>query len=83
MTNVKTYWSLLKTFYNGKKLPIIPSLLIDNKVISDFEVKINHFNNFFVTQRTQIITIKFLKTKLTQQILPFFQLNLRIEILLI
>ena len=23
MTNAKTYWSLLKTFYNGKKVPII------------------------------------------------------------
>ena len=55
MTNVKTYWSLLKTFYNGKKAPIIPSLLIDNKVISNFEAKANHFNIFFASQCTPLI----------------------------
>ena len=48
-TNAKTYWSLLKTFYNGKKVPIIPPLLTDNKIISDFEEKANHFHNFFVS----------------------------------
>ena len=39
MTNAKTYWSLLKSFYNGKKVPIIPPLLIDN----NFEAKASHF----------------------------------------
>ena len=29
MTNAKTYWSLLKTYYNGEKVPITPLLLID------------------------------------------------------
>ena len=43
-------WSILKTFYNGKKVPIIPPLLINDKLISDFEVKANHFNNFFASQ---------------------------------
>ena len=47
MTNAKTYWSLLKTFYNGKKVPIISPLLTDNNIISDLEAKANHFNNFF------------------------------------
>ena len=51
MTKAKTYWSLLKTFYNGKKVPII-SLLIDNNILSDFEAKANHFNNVFVFQCT-------------------------------
>ena len=46
MINAETYWSLLKTFYNGKKVPIISPLLIDNKIISNFEAKANHFNNF-------------------------------------
>ena len=54
MTNAKTYWSLLKTFYNGKKVPIIPPLLIDNKIISDFEAKANHFNNLFASQCTPL-----------------------------
>ena len=50
ITNGKTYWSLSKTFYNEKKVPIILPLLTDKKVSSDFEVKANHFNNFFVFQ---------------------------------
>ena len=30
-TSSKTYWSILKTFYNGKKVPLIPllSCLVD------------------------------------------------------
>ena len=47
VTNAKMNWLFLNTFYNGKKVPIIQPLLIDNKVISDFEVKANHSNNFF------------------------------------
>ena len=39
MSNAKTYWLLLKTFYNGKKVRIIPPLLIDSKIISEFEAK--------------------------------------------
>ena len=35
----KTYWSILKRFYNGKKVPIIPPLLINNKLESDFKTK--------------------------------------------
>ena len=27
-------------YYNGKKVPIIPPLPINNKLISDFEVKV-------------------------------------------
>ena len=39
-TNAKTYWSMLKTFFNGKMVPVIPQfLLIDNKLMSNFEVK--------------------------------------------
>ena len=54
MANAKIYWSLLKTFYNGKKVPIIHPLLIDNKIISDFEAKANYFNNFFMSQCTPL-----------------------------
>ena len=28
LLQAKTYWSILKTFYNDKKIPIIPALLI-------------------------------------------------------
>ena len=49
-TNTKMYWSVLKTFYNSKKVPIIPLLLISYKLTSDFEVKANNFNEFFTFQ---------------------------------
>ena len=47
--NMSIYWPILKTFYNGKKVPIFPPLLINDKLISDFEVKASHFNNFFAS----------------------------------
>ena len=40
----KTYWSILKTFYNGKKIPIIPPLFINNKFAIDFQEKSDAFN---------------------------------------
>lgn len=51
-TNAKTYWSILKTFYNGKKAPSIPTILINNKLIPGFEVKANHFDIFFASACT-------------------------------
>ena len=54
MTTTKTYWSILKTFLNGKKVPIVPPLLINDKLTSDFEVKANHFNNFSASQCTAL-----------------------------
>ena len=54
MTATKTYWSILKTFYNHKKVPIVPPLLINDKLISDFEVKINRFNDLFTPQYTPL-----------------------------
>ena len=35
-TSVKTCWSILKTFYNIKKVPLIPLLQIGNTLFSDF-----------------------------------------------
>ena len=51
----KTYWSILKRFYNRKKMPIIPSLVINNKLESDFKIKANYFNSFFSSKCTPII----------------------------
>ena len=48
-TSAKAYWSILKSFYNGKKIPVIPPLLINNELISDFKMKANHFNSFFAS----------------------------------
>ena len=52
MATAKTFCLILKTFYNGKKVPIIPPPLINDKLFSDFEVKASHFNNFFASQCT-------------------------------
>ena len=49
-TSAKTYWSILKSFYNDSKIPLIPPLLVNNKIVSDFTEKANLFNDFFATQ---------------------------------
>ena len=42
--SAKTYWTILKTFYSGKKRPVIPSLVINDQFITDFREKANYFN---------------------------------------
>ena len=49
-TSSKTYWSILKTFYNTKKVAIIPPILIENKLETDFFKKANYFNEFFASK---------------------------------
>ena len=53
-TAPKTYWAFLKTFANGNKIPLIPPLLVYNKLVTDFLDKGNLFNNFFAKQCTPI-----------------------------
>ena len=43
-TSPKTYWATMKIFYNGKKTPLIPPLLVNDKLECDFGKKANHFN---------------------------------------
>ena len=49
-TSAKIYWSILKSFYNDTKVPLIPPLLVNNKTVSDFTQKTNRFNEFFAAQ---------------------------------
>ena len=42
----KTYWSILKTFYNTKKVPIILPILIENKL--DFLKKLTTSTSFLL-----------------------------------
>ena len=44
----------LKTLYNGKKIPLILPIIVNNKLISNFKEKANHFNDFFASQFTPI-----------------------------
>ena len=48
--SAKAYWSILKTFYNGKKIPLIPLISVNSKLLSKFKEKTNHFNAFFASQ---------------------------------
>ena len=45
LTSPKTYWSILKTFLNNKKIPCIPPLFHENKFITDFKEKAELFNH--------------------------------------
>ena len=54
LLQAKTYWSILKTFYNDKKIPLIPPLLIDDKFVTDIQTKANIFNKFFAEQCTPL-----------------------------
>ena len=35
LLHAKMYWSILKTFYNDKKIPLIPPLLVDDKFFAE------------------------------------------------
>ena len=50
MTNTKTYWSILKSLLNNKKIPCIPPLFHQNKYVTDFKKKAELFNCFFAKQ---------------------------------
>ena len=54
LSQAKTYWSILKTFYNSKKIPLIPPLLVDDKFATDMKTKSNVFNTFFAEQCTPL-----------------------------
>ena len=50
----KTYWSILKTFYNGEKVPLIPPLLVNDNFVTDMKTKADIFNKFFAEQCTPL-----------------------------
>ena len=47
LLQAKTYWSILKSFYNDTKVPLTPPLLIDDKFVTDIQTKTNILNKFF------------------------------------
>ena len=49
-TSPKSYWSILKTFLNNKKIPCIPPLLHNGKFNMDFKEKAELFNDFFTME---------------------------------
>ena len=61
-TSNKTYWSLSKSFVNGRKAPIISPLLFNNNLISNFKEKANIFYDFFAQQCQPIANNSILPT---------------------
>ena len=66
LTSPKTYWFILKTFLNKKKIPCIPPLFHENKFITDFKEKVELFNHFFVNQCSLLSNNSILPTNLSQ-----------------
>ena len=63
-TSAKSYWNILKTFYNKRKIPLIPPLLVNNSFVTDFKEKANLFNEFFCKQCTAVANDSTLPTLL-------------------
>ena len=51
-TNANTYGSILKTLFNDRKILVIPPILINGKLVSDFKGEANRFNEDFTCQCT-------------------------------
>ena len=54
MTSAKTYWSILKSLLNNKKIPCTPPLLHQNKYVNDFKKKAELLNCLFAKQCSMI-----------------------------
>ena len=48
LTAPKTYWKILKRLLSNKKVPVIPPLLVDEEIISNFSQKV--FNKYLASQ---------------------------------
>ena len=54
LVSTKTYWSILKSFLNNKKIPCIQPLFHQNSYITKYKDNGQLFNNFFVNQYSLI-----------------------------
>ena len=52
LNDPQTSLSFLKKIFHGRKIPVIPPLLTDGKLVSDFKEKVNIFKEFFSHQCT-------------------------------
>ena len=49
-TAPKNYWLIFKIFGNSSKIPLIPSLIVNNEFVTGLVVQANLFNDFFRAQ---------------------------------
>ena len=49
-TSSKAYWSTIKTLVSGKKVLVVPPILVSNNVVTNFRDKTNICNDFFSKQ---------------------------------
>ena len=50
LTSNKTYWSIIKTFLDGNRVPVIPPLFFNGAFVTELQEKANIFNPFFAKQ---------------------------------
>ena len=67
LTSTKTYRSILKSFFNNRKIPCIPPLLHQNRYITKYKDKAELFNNFFANQCSLINNSSVLPSVLFKQ----------------
>ena len=53
-TAPKSYWSIISRFLNRRKMPAIPAVLADGKLLFDFKIKTELFNSHFAAQCTPV-----------------------------
>ena len=66
-TSSKVNWSILKSFLNDKKIPIIPPLYHSGNFITDFRQKAELFKSYFAEQRSMLQNSSKLRTNLAPQ----------------
>ena len=62
LIQAKTYWSILKTFYNEKKILVVPPLLVRDTFLTYIKAKTSIFNNVFAEQCTPLKNYSILPT---------------------
>ena len=78
LLQAKTYWSILKTFSDEKKIPLISLLVVDDKFATDIKTKACIFNKVFTEQYTTLENNSILPVKqifLTQSRLNSLDFN--------
>ena len=45
----------MRSFYNSRKVPLVPPILKGNKYVSDFKEKANYFNEFLGLQCSPVV----------------------------